>query len=232
MKQLLFTVMLLFFMGSLAMSKSDLPNFYKDFRLPNHKQSLDYILVKINGAVKLVRNGETISFVGGDIVEITAGHLNDTSSDISAINVYGYRSPKGGLDDRFSIIDTANSLDKATWATDKKSLKFSVLASSRRLLHGVIYLERRDPKLSYVEVKVNNKTHLMRQGQNFVVSGSDKFKVEKVVTNIDDVENIEFSMIELPMNPIIQDQNGKKYSIVLRYKNNVFARLPMTVRNE
>ncbi|MCH6552005.1 MAG: alpha/beta hydrolase [Planctomycetes bacterium] len=38
----------------------------------------------------------------------------------------------------------------------------------------------------------------MREGQSLVVNGSDRFKVEKVVTNIEDVGNVEFAMLELP----------------------------------
>lgn len=215
-----------------ALAKSagpDLPAYYRDFREAEHNRGLDYVIVRVNGAERLVRTNETLSFVGGDILVIESAMTKDRSK-IGAVNVYGFKGPKG-LDDRSCPIDTAELLKGAQWSVKKGAKVFPVVVSTRKVVNGVIYLKRIEPKLSHLEVRINKKLYQMREGKAIVLKGSDDFKVEKVVTNVEDLDNVEFRMLEIPKNPL-DESSGMRYSLIFRYKNQIFAKLPMVVNYE
>jgi len=63
--------------------------------------------------------------------------------------------------------------------------------------HGEVYIHLVEPALRYAEMLVNGRTQMLRDGERLVVSGLDKVKMEKVVTNLDSLGGVFFRMTEV-----------------------------------
>ena len=91
-----------------------------------------------------------------------------------------------------------------------------------------IYLKRIEPRVKYLDLTINGKPRVMREGESLLVKETDIFKVKKIVTNIDKVEDIKFKIV-----PKFSEQKRlEQYEIVLKHKDYIFARLPMAVEDK
>ncbi len=192
---------------------------------------LDYMLVEVNGERRVVHAGEQLMVVRGDRVKITEAVLTERSIRPGLVNVVGFHqvTDDGRMDDRNKEIDTARALSKKS-SLQGLGTSYRIAISSLGKPHGEVILNLIEPKLSHAVISVNGKTKVWRDGELVSVKGSDKVKVEKVVTNIGDEDNgVEFQIIPVAMADAEKLVNMKFYEIRFSRDKKVFARIPMQV---
>ncbi len=152
-------------------------------------EKLDYISIEIEGQQRQVQvtDGQSISVVKGDRFRIVSATLRDRSLNPTYLNVVGFvpsGSKPGEISDGNHWISTASDLNPA-WSIKKKGKSYLVKAGSKGVEHGGIQIDLIDPELKYLNASINGQTRLIRNGDFLILKGSDQFKVEKVLTNIE-----------------------------------------------
>lgn len=207
----------------------NLPEAYRSLQEPNDKTMLlDYVIVEVNGTVKKVSRNEEISFVRGDILNVNEAYLKDSKKVINLLGIASSNPTKELLDIRKKSVDSSLELIQKEEALDPEGAVYALIAQSGKTLHGAIFLRRVEPTLSYIDVLINDKIRVMREGESLQVKKSDHFKVVNVVTNIRDKKDVSFAVEILGTKTTGNVQN---YQIVFRNKKYVFAKIPLAVEN-
>lgn len=210
-----------------------IPQYYSNMSKPaKPSEELDYLIIEHNGESKLLKNKETLSFVRGDELKIKAAKLRESKHEPLEVNIVGFRHPiqPGNRHDLGFLVDTSITLDKKQWAVDEKGEVFFVAAASKKLLHGYTFLKRLEPHLSYVDIKVNNQARVMREGETLSLKAADLFKVGRVVTNIKNLDDITFQVVELNNKARgFASQPYEYYEIRFKHRSHTFAKIPMQV---
>jgi hypothetical protein len=209
----------------------NLPATYQSFKTPKDETLiLDYMIVEVNGQVKKVNRDEEISFVRGDIIKITEAYLKNSKQAVDAVEISGFATSEDSKDVRNRLLDTSASLIEKEGSLDLEGSVYVILSHSASFLHGVIYLRRVEPTLSYIDVLVNGKNRVMREGETLEVKKTDHFKVVNVVTNFANAKNVSFTIA-----PILSQRNGKdkrqNFEIIFRHKEYVFAKIPIEIES-
>lgn len=157
---------------------------------------LDFVIFTVNGESKVVRAGEELVVVRGDQVLVKDAALFDRTQKIREVNVVGWKSPdKNPSEDRGYFFNSSDL--KSKYSENGRGDVFAVLAQTKSLLHGTVYLKLIEPTLRYAELTVNGKPLTLRDGEKVEVSAKDLVKVEKVVTNLDSNTGVVFQMVEV-----------------------------------
>jgi hypothetical protein len=206
-----------------------LPDSYRTLVNPNDEALLlDYMIVEINGQIKKVSRNEEISFVRGDLLKVTQAYLKNAKKVINLVELSGFKGPKEA---RTRNIDSSVELIEKEGSVDSEGTVYPLIAQSGATLHGAVFLRRVEPTLSYIDVLVNGKNRVMREGESLQMKKSDHFKVVNVVTNIQGNKNISFAVVPLvTANQKAVDMH-QKYQILFRHKDYVFAKIPLTVES-
>lgn len=218
----------LFVLGLVSLTVSwNLPAPYSLLKKPKDtSEELDYVVVKQNGHMKKINRNEELSFVRGDVLKITQAFLKDSQKTIQRVYLTGHQDAS---DVREKILDTSTELTQAEGSLDAESSIYPLIVQSEKTLHGVIYFHRIEPTLSYVDILVNGKNRVMREGEKLQVKNSDHFRVTNVVTNIEENKNISFTVVSKSKKNT--NPRTKEYEILFRHKAYVFAKIPMTVES-
>ena len=217
---------------SLFLVSFKMPLYYSNMRGPTKlAEELDYLIVEHNGENKLLKNKETLSYIRGDELKIKAAKLREGEYQPSEVNLVGFRHPikPGNRNDLGFLIDTSKTLDKKQWAVDEKGEVFFIAAASKKLLHGYAFLRRLEPALEYVDIKVNDKQRVMREGETLKLGAADLFKVGRVVTNIKNMDHITFQVVELGKDKRASLKSLEYYEIRFKHRSHVFAKIPLHV---
>ncbi len=167
---------------------------YKEAQLP--AECLSSIIIAVNGQPRLVASGGTLDFMRGDKLEIQEASLSNRKKDIAMVSIVGYQPVNTPYfkDLRGYTIDTASELLEANEQKSGEAKRYMIMASTKNLIHGKVFLEAREPKLAYVEVRVNGEPRVVRPGERLVVKGDDLFKVTRVATSIHDPRAVGFAV--------------------------------------
>ena len=141
---------------------------------------------------------------------------------IKEVNVVGFQAPHRGNEDRGIAFDSAKDL-QAKYSEGGKGDVYAVVASSKGVLHGVVFLHLIAPALRYAEISVNGRAVTLRDGEPITVRGTDKVKVEKVVTNLESHDGVMFQMTEV-------DPAQGAYEIRFTRSGLAFATIPLRVK--
>ena len=202
---------------------------YRELKaVKDERSKLDYLIMYVNGQAKKVSNNEEITFIRGDVLKIGEAYLKDERKSSLEINILGVEGSDVTTDFRMKSLDTSNILTTSVAPDAKEGIKFPVLVKSNSVLHGVVFLRRVEPVLGYIDVLINGKKSVMREGQEVRVKKKDKFKVVHVVTNLSDSKNITFEVVPY-LNHEGSNNNEEKFNIVFQHKNFVFAKIPLLV---
>ena len=209
------------------------PDHYRDSEKASGARSLDYVVVELNGQDSIVKNDERITYVRGDTLRINKVVLVDAHLYAKTVNIVGFKGAKDGSteDDLGYLIDTSIELTNKRWAVDDAGFLYAVMVVSEKLIHGSILLERMEPELSYIDVKINNENRVMREGQYLLVKGTDIFEISRVVTNIREQGRIQFNIIAAPSIDSPVAKKVKKFQIFISNKNYIFAKIPFFVES-
>ncbi len=209
----------------------DLPRDFRALKLAQDESAiLDYVILSVNGRTKKVSNGDELSYVRGDILKVVSASLRDPKKPIAQLRIPGLGF-KGSVEVRNSTVDTSIDLVGKEGALDPTGAVYALVASSREVLHGAIFLHRLEPALSYIDITVNGKNRVMREGEVLKLKKSDHFKITKMVTNIKDNKEISFAVIPLLESKPKEFSDKQNYQIVFKHKSRMFAKIPLTVEN-
>lgn len=222
-----------FLLGLLAFTQISwsLAEHGKNFKTPSQKaEVLDYMIFEINKEKRMIKNGETIDFVRGDSFTITDAVLVNSKLNIEAVDIVGFKMGESS-DERQVLVHTANELSEKKWALDSKGEVFTALAKTKNTLHGQVFMRRKEPKLDYADIEVNGETRVIRENQELKVKASDKMRVARFVTNVEDSSSVRFELI--PAERVVSGDKKQKvvetYNIVFSRYSFIFARIPLTV---
>ena len=216
-----------------AAAQYKLPAYYSSFdSSPPADHRLAQLLIEVNGRSRVLRDRETMNFVRGDVLEIKAAFLQGIDRKPEHVNLVGYRKSGGQyLIDTGVPIDTAVYLSEGqlTWAADAQGTTFPIVVSTARTINGIVYLRRLDPQVKYVDVRINGAHRVMREGEPLIVGEDDKFKVTKVVTNLDENDDVEVKIVPFPSNPFSHIRSAKYYEVHFVRKKYTFGKMPLLV---
>lgn len=184
-----------------------------------YADQLQLVTIEVNGAIQSVKNGESLKVVRGDKIKILSGILNNPTNKIDELNVIGFDSPKSRKGDDRNIEFKTTALQER-WSENRDGLNFVVIATSGKSTHGYVFLSLIEPVLKFAVLDLNGREVVLRDGEPFVASGSDKVRVKRVATNVSDNDNVFVQVIPVKGRP------GEYEMRFLREKM-IFARLPM-----
>lgn len=210
--------------GSVAAWK--LPERFKSFGiLDRSPQTLDYMIVTLNGHAMIVKNKQELAFVRGDILIIKEVVLKSPRFHPKKVTMIGLQGPDAAGDDIRNLpIDTAVSLVDKGAAVNPAGDTYAAIVSTKRSVNGWIGLRRIEPRLSYIDVLINGKAKVVREGEPLVVHAKDDFKVVRVVSNVEKQDEIRFQITQES-----EDASIKHFNIFVTNKNYVFAKVPLIV---
>lgn len=190
------------------------------------------MILEINGQAKKVNNNGEMPFVRGDIITVNDAYLKkvkNAENKIDIVSIMGRKSMDGAfLDVRKKKLDSSVEFVQKDASLDSEGFVYGLAAITKNQLHGVVYLRRVEPVLSYIDVLINDKKRVMREGEILEVKKSDHFKIVNVVTNIGDSKNVTFMMV-----PVYGGKNISRdienYQIIFRHKDYVFAKIPLKI---
>ena len=233
----IFTIRTFSFMLSLFICLGfKIPEYYKNMPEPDEPgQVLDYYIVERNGERISLSKDKELSFVRGDILKIISAVLKRGGAQIGEVNVVGFRGKHAGegRDDLGEEIDTSSTLDSKYWAVNPEGTLYAVISATNGRKHGIAFLKRTEPRLKYVDIRLNDKIRVMREGQVIRMKADDTFKVEKVVTNLKNLDQVRFKLVKVKK----PDQkklkkllgNSDAYELIFQHRSYVFASIPMLV---
>jgi hypothetical protein len=176
-----------------------------------------------------VSNGEILPILRGDRFRIESAQLVGQGLKPDRIDLVGFARPNQPNDDRGVWIDSATEL-LSRFAVVPGGDKYSVKVYRRGILAGEAFVQIVQPSLNYAEVSVNGSIRLLRADDVLKVSSKDQFKLEKVVTNLGETEDVSVRLEPIELRN--SKPPYKLYEMQLIRKNVVFARLGLQVREE
>ncbi len=181
---------------------------------------LDYFVLKINGQPVRLKEGQEVSVMRGDELEVAEARLISPDFTAKQVDVIGFKSPgKVSGEDRGFRFKTNRLSD---WYSEGRLGEvWSVIATSGDTLHGAGFIRVIDPSLRYAEIKVNQQMRVVRPGDEVIVKATDQFKVDRVVTNLGDDSSVKIR--------VVNQAADSKYEIRFERDRRVFAVIPVTV---
>jgi hypothetical protein len=156
---------------------------------------LDYIVVDVNGVSRIVKNGQELAIVRGDALRIKEAVLRNQAISPKEVLVVGLmRSHQGRADVRGLLFHTKDLASRLS--EDGKGQVYAVGVRSKKILHGMVYVNIREATLRYAEVFINDTRRILRDGETLRLSAKDMFKLNKVVTNLDRDDGVVFQIAE------------------------------------
>ena len=192
-------------------------------------KKLDFLILEKNGTRVSVRDGEILQILRGDKLKLIDAKIRDGSS-ATKVNFVGFSPPKsrGSHDLRYTI-DTGRDLIKK-WSGGGAGKLYTINANTGDLYQGHILLELIEPSLEYCEVLIDGKPKILRENESLTVSASSKFKVNRVVTNVDVPEEVMFDIV--PEKAASGNTpNGKLYSIEFSRSGRIFGKIPLRIES-
>lgn len=190
---------------------------------------LNYLIIDVNGDKRVVENNKTINIVYGDILKIVSVRLKDSDELPGTVNFIGFNSSESVNGNDFGI-DIFSKKIKKRWSVNENDL-YKIEVSTKKEIHGEVFVRLLEPRLLYMNVLINGKEKIMREGEALIVEQSDKFKVSKVVSNVHDKEKVKYSLYEIKNSPLIDkhSRKSKVYEFRFHIEEKTFATIPLIV---
>ncbi len=164
----------------------------------------------VNGESMVIKNRETLSLVRGDVIVLEKADIWPNSGGGSLINFLGYRNSwkdDKSEDDSYQIIDT--SLLKNGWSVNGQTEKYSILIKKDHKIVGKIITNLKKPKLSTVELYVNDKPLVVLDGSSLVLNSMDNLKVGSVKSTEVSINR----RLSVKLDELAHEENSKKFEL-------------------
>ncbi len=190
-------------------------------------QALDYVIVEVNGAPRLVKAGEELPVLRGDRLKIKEATLTDRGTQPKDVNLVGYQSPNPKGEDRGYEFSTTDL--KPRHSEDQKGDVYALQVATKKVLHGTVYLRLMNPVLRYAEVSINGQNRVLRDGEALRVKAKDLVKVERVVTNLEKNDDVLFQIAPTSAKALAGKAESGEYEILFQRGGTEFARIPLHI---
>lgn len=148
---------------------------------------IEYLVIRQNDEQKLLKNGQTLSVVRGDIIELldATGKIKNKSQII--VNFVGFKggNDKNEAEDRnFPIRTNKDLLPRFSLNEEKNLYQIYAKEGSRKIAYFYIKIVR--PQFSYLLIQRNNAEKMALFGEESLeLSRSDSIKIIDIKTNIE-----------------------------------------------
>jgi hypothetical protein len=197
-------------------------------------EKLEGMIIAVNSQARFVPAGSTVNFVRGDVLEVREALLKDRRKQVEKVKVIGFTQSLRAAsdDDRGTLIDTNQYLNNPALAANPQEELYAVIANSRALLYGRIFLHPIAAQLHYVEVSINGALRVLRPGERLELKSDDLFKITRIASNINEASAVQFNIVA-------RSENSKNaqtsivaktwHSLVFSHQGYVFCEIPMSI---
>ncbi len=173
------------------------------------KKIIKYFIVATNGHRILISDGETLNLVKGDtitLIDVLSSNFDSSEMIINFKGFVGNRKKNTG-EDRGYKINTGRDLIKR-FSIKKQGKLYEVIASMKGKKLGKFFVQLKPAILDYLLLKINDNKHMvLRLGETIPLSKTDQIHIEEIKTNLQDQNNIHFSINDKSI------KKGKNYQI-------------------
>ena len=187
-------------------------------RFADSAAQLDYLVLEINGARRLVYNQQQLELVVGDSLRVISAILQVRSRRAGYVNVVGFRNPPDNGKDRDYLINTGTDLLPA-FSFANAGNRYAISVGSERKVHGEVFVQLLQPVLRFVVLAVNEHPEVLRNGQVMQIGMDDRLQVKKISTNLNNTEGLRFNIY----------RTKKAHEVRFEYRDKVFASIPLQV---
>ena len=191
-------------------------------------QPLDYMVIEVNKQSRIVRSGEALTAIVGDVLTVKSAHLIG-GGEPRFVNVIGFElsGPDGPKDERNHAINTAKDLE-TRFSHDKKGEFYDVTTKTGGHLLGKVRLRLKVPELRYAVCRINGKDQILRAGELLKVKKSDTFKLKEVVSNLEELsDEVTFEIV--PVGGFKEIPGVEFHEIRFNRAGSTFARIPLQI---
>lgn len=146
---------------------------------------LESMIIAVNGEPRLVPAGGEITVFHGDQIEVRAATIEDQAPTPRTVDVVGLPDRAGAAKvggDRGRVFSTTELLPRHS--RDGAGEVFAVVAHTKKVRHGLVYVRLVDPVLRWAEVSINGATRVVRDGEPLALRGADLLKIGRVTTSL------------------------------------------------
>ena len=181
LKQIIFGIG--FSLTSYAVTKPKKPVFPPKYQnMQTHENALKSIVVYVNGKRQTVLASRVLNVKINDVLNIESAELND-GGEAAAINLVGFRNPKGHAADQGFRVHIKNL--ESHWELSSPKRGYQIIVSTGNKVHGYAFLAIVDSTEVYsVRMNINGRDQVFRMGEEVVVKASDIVKVVDVTSNV------------------------------------------------
>ena len=189
-----------------------------------------YLTLLINGLMQEVEAGEKIFFIKGDLLQVQAlgvvqGVQKKAALRIKFVGQEGVPLTTEPTDLNYELkTDTIDA--KLAFYDEEHSKRYKIFVYLNKDCIDEYVLYELEPKLHYLEISLNGKKRVLRDGESFRLNVTDKMQMDRISSNINNISSINFRTVQASS---VNGENTpiKKYAIQLEYKNSIFAQIPL-----
>lgn len=200
--------------------------------IPKESMQLDYMLLDVEGESLLVRAGDEVVMVKGDVFVVREARLKAAHNQAQDLNVVGFQHNQArqrSTDDRNIPIDSDRAL-QARFSEGGLGEVYAINAENGSTVHGGIFVRFIAPQLRYVEVRVNGAPRTLKDGEPLTLKRSDRFKIEQIKTNMRSTKGLKFQFLAVGHKPQAKSELAAgEYEIRFARGERVFATIPVKV---
>ena len=185
-------------------------------------RQLDYLIVEVNDARRLLRAGSQVEIVRGDKLEVVAAVLKDRHQRAQYINIVGFKNSLDNGKDRGYLVNTDQQL-LPYFSQRGEGLVYAIVVGSGDKIHGEVFYRLLEPQLRYAVLQVNDSRSLvLRDGEPVRVALDDRLTIMNVSVNFTPRQGLTFD--------IYRDLNAAvQHEIRFARDAKIFARIPLQI---
>jgi hypothetical protein len=153
---------------------------------PIGTSSADYFIIEVNRKKQLLKNGETLDVIRGDLIKIidvlpeSLARQQDVCVNLKGF-VGNWENNTG--EDRGYLVDTGRDL-LARYSLYGQRRVYEIIVTQGKEILGKMLIKITEPALAYLILRLNNQTYLLKDREAICASLSDYLTVEAVKSNI------------------------------------------------
>ena len=182
---------------------------------PINPPSAKYFIIEVNKKKQLLKNGETLNVVRGDLIKIidvlpeSLARHQDVFVNFKGF-VGNWKNNTG--EDRGYLVDTSRDL-LARYSLYGQKRVYKIVVEQGKEILGKVLVNITEPALVYLILRLNNQTYALRDRETISASLNDYLAVEAVKSNIGEGTEISIKANGKPLMPgkakMIRDITGQ-----------------------
>ena len=149
---------------------------------------MKYLIIKSNQVTRVVKNGEHMKVVRGDLLKINDVITTFTDQRAVKVNFKGFVGDKlnNTGEDRGYLIDTSKNLWKR-YSKGGQGIQYPVVVTFNNKEIGKVWIDFMEPRLDYLVVKLNGGSKICYTPREVIETHyDDKIEIVDVKTNVTD----------------------------------------------